>query len=104
MKKLFLGIIVLLMGHFSIFTKDITVVWANKCEFSWEATFYLEDVTGSNTPTLKDLKGNVIAFLYDASIHYNPYFSHVLKYTFASRTVVMGEWIESGTGCCDKIQ
>ena len=86
----------LLMGHFSVRTKNITVNWSSGCEFSWSATFYLEDVTGSNMPSLKDLKENTPAFLYDLLIHLSP----LLAYIFSPRTVVMGEWEDSGAGCC----
>ena len=83
----------LLMGHFSVRTKDIAVIWANKCEFSWTATFYLEDQTGSTFPSLKD---KLPAFLYDLVIHSYP----ILTYIFWPRTVIMGEWEDSGSGCC----
>ncbi len=85
----------LLMGHFSVRTKDIAVTWANKCEFSWKATFYLEDQTGSTSPSLKD---KLPAFLYDLVIHS----SSILTYIFWPRTVIMGEWEDSGSGCCPR--
>ena len=87
----------LLMGHFSVFTKNIVVSWKSECEFSWTAKFYLEDQTGSNVPTLKDLKENTPAFVYDLFIHLSP----ILTYIFSPRTVVMGEWEDAGFGCCE---
>ena len=91
----------LLMGHFNIFTKDISVRWASKCDFSWEATFYFEDRTGSNYPSVDDFNRNFPAFLIDAFIHWTPWISPILSYIFSPRAVVMGEWLESGIGSCN---